>query len=378
MKTTLLVALKTISVCAILALFATSASARIGETKNDIQDRMFTKTDGAYVYQSKEERLREALELPYKYMFLIMPDSVNQVFIFKRPDSSASTTSDVLKQHELYGWELNLALKEGKSVLEFYRRHGDPITKNELVALFDLQKKDDVHWKKSDFINSRKIWNIELKNGKPAYAVKDSKNISDLLPKIPERFIYVEIPDDVLKGTDYPQSLQFQMMEYEQRNAYANYNKYLDQKANERAAKTKKPKYTKNKPQPQKPNAGARKVTPMDSYTHRFVETEFFSNNDSTLTRTAYAIEDIFLIDRPLTSPTKDVRLTIRIPEQPDTAFGYSYETSDGTVRAKLYKNSVLFIDAKFDKSMREYMEELHKKQNEKREQDAKDSVSKF
>ncbi len=379
MKRTLSLGVKTFSICALGVFFTLSAHARISETKGDIQDRMFTKTDGVYVYPSREERLREALELPYKYMFLLMPNDVNQIFIFKRADATPTDASDVLQQGELYGWELNLALKENKSVLEFYRRHGDSITEDEIVALFNLQKKENARWKKSDFINARKVWNISLKDGKPIYAVRDSENISDILPKIPERFTYIELPDDVTSSTDYQQSLQAQIMEYEQRNTYAKYKKYLDQKARERADKTKKqPKKQKSKTKTYTPNANARKVIPMDAYTHRVIESEFFASDNSTLTRTAYSLEDVFVVDRPINSPTKEVRLTMRIPSQPDTAFGYNYETSDGEVRAKLYKNAVLFIDTKFDKELRTYMESLYKKQNEKREQEAKDSVSKF
>ena len=72
------------------------------------------------------------------------------------------------------------------------------------------------------------------------------------------------------------------------------------------------------------------------------------------------------------------MRLSMSIPNQPDTAFGYSYETSDGKVRAKIYRNAVLFFDANFDKQLRQYMEDLYKQQSEKRIEDAKESISKF
>ena len=59
---------------ALMAVFvSTNAQARIGETRNDMQARMMTKSGGAYFYPSKEERFREAMELPYKYAFLLMP-----------------------------------------------------------------------------------------------------------------------------------------------------------------------------------------------------------------------------------------------------------------------------------------------------------------
>ena len=66
------------------------------------------------------------------------------------------------------------------------------------------------------------------------------------------------------------------------------------------------------------------------------------------------------------------------IPNQPDTAFGFDYVSSDGSVRAKIYKSGVLFIDSKFDAKIRGYMEKLYKEQSEKRLEEAKASTAKF
>ncbi len=374
MKTLFFDYLKLSAILMLSTSFSLNLNARVGETKNDIQDRMLTKTSGAYLYTAKEERLREAMELPYKYIFLLMPDDVIQCFFFKRPDVAQSTMGDTIQQHELYGWEMNFSLKGDKSVLEFYRRHGDPITKEEITALFNLQKKENSHWKKSDFISTNKKWNIAIKDGKLVYENKTSNNVADILPEIKSRFIYIEIPEDVKKSTDFSQSIQYQIVEYEQRNAYAKYRKYLDKKSEQKAAKTKRTKKS-NTPTT---NASTRKINPASGYSHKYLESEFTSNDNSKVMRLGYSLEDVFLKESPLTSPTKEVRLTVKIPQQPDTAFGYSYETSDGLVRAKLYKDSVFFIDAKFDKELRSYMEELYKKQTEKRNEDAQESVSKF
>ena len=69
---------------------------------------------------------------------------------------------------------------------------------------------------------------------------------------------------------------------------------------------------------------------------------------------------------------------TDNIPQKPYTSFGYDYELSDGSVRAKLFRNAVLFFDAGFDRQMRNYMESLYKEQQAEREKEAKASLSLF
>ena len=367
--------IKTTLIAIFLLTFSFTTFARIGEDKGAIQGRLFTKSGGAYIYPSKEERFREAMELPYKYMFLLMPDDTKQCFFFKRADETTTTMSDTIQQHELYGWESHITLQNDSSVLEFYRRHGDPLTVEELTNLFELQKKENATWKKTDFIDTRKQWSIQTKDGKPSITASKSTNLKDVLPILPNRFIYIEIPEEVKKSTDFQQSLQSQIMEYEQRLTYAKYRNYLDKQSQIKEQKTKrKPKKT-NTPAV---NANARKIIPADSYTHRYIETEFSSQDNSKTMRIGYNIEDVFFADRPIKSPTKEVRLSMYIPTQPDTAFGYSYETSDGLVRAKIYRNAVLFFSAKFDKQLRQYMEDLYKQQSEKRVEEAKGSTSKF
>jgi len=70
--------------------------------------------------------------------------------------------------------------------------------------------------------------------------------------------------------------------------------------------------------------------------------------------------------------------MTCGIPLQPNTCVGYNYELSDGSVRATVYNNAVLFIDASYDKKMRAYMEKLYDKQSEKRREEALKSIDKF
>lgn len=112
----------------IAALSAPAVShAKIGEPRSDIEGRLLSKIGGAaYAYDSREERYREAMELPYANLFLTMPRSVFHKFYYKRADSASATNSDTIQQHDLFGWEIHIGYNNDVSAMEFYRRHGRP------------------------------------------------------------------------------------------------------------------------------------------------------------------------------------------------------------------------------------------------------------
>ena len=91
-----------------------------------------------------------------------------------------------------------------------------------------------------------------------------------------------------------------------------------------------------------------------------------------------YLIPDIEFGNRAPVRYDKTVQITTSIPRQDGTAFGYTYETEDKSIRATLYQNGILFIDAKFDQNLRLYMEELYLKQSRLRSEKAKQSISNF
>ena len=62
----------------------------------------------------------------------------------------------------------------------------------------------------------------------------------------------------------------------------------------------------------------------------------------------------------------------------PELKIGNDYELADGSVRAKLYYNAILFVDSAFDKAMRANLEKSYKQQSEERAEEAKASVGKF
>ena len=66
------------------------------------------------------------------------------------------------------------------------------------------------------------------------------------------------------------------------------------------------------------------------------------------------------------------------IPLQADTSVGYNYELSDGSLRALVFNNGILFIDANYDKSLRAYMEKLYDQQEQNRIDSVVESLHKF
>lgn len=352
--------------------------ARIGETKQDIQSRMLTKNGGAYVYQSREERLRETLELPYKYMFLMMPKGSQNHFFFKRPDAATTANADAQQQHDLYGWELHICFFGDNSALEFYRRHGDPMTVEEVAELFNLQAaaKGNAKWRRAEFSDILKTWKTSTAKPTAAAPTEQYGDVSEILPKSATRFVYAKVPDDVRESINFAQSIPAQILEYEQRITYEKYRQYVNKQSAISASKTAPTAAKNKKTKAPVANAGVRKVYPFDASAKKYVESEIFSGGE--ITRYAQLLPDVFYGGKPETSPTKDVRIAVNIPDRPDTAFDYDYETEDGSIRAKIYKSGVLFVDKTFDSNLRKYLEELYREQKQTRTENAKQSTGKF
>ena len=226
-------------------LSCATASARIGEVRAALEARLMSKSDGAYHYDTKEERLREAMELPYRNLFLIMPKNTEQRFYFKRATSGLSLDSDTIQQHDLFGWELHICFANNKSAMEFYRRHGDPMTAEELEALMQsIASSKNAKWKRCPYITPTRRWDVELKSGKLTIADTENdtkKPLSEILPENPWRFIYLEVPADIISSSHYKQSIAFSMLEDYQRIAYEKYRDLIAKQSAIAAAKTAKP-----------------------------------------------------------------------------------------------------------------------------------------
>lgn len=371
---------------AFIAAFSTAAVsyAKIGETRAEIEGRLMSKNGGsAYIYDSKEDRFREAMELPYVNLFLTMPRSVFHKFYYKRADATSSSNSDTIQQHDLFGWEFHIGYQNDISVMEMYRRHGDPMTTEELEAIMEsVARAKGSKWKRVTYVPVNRKWDVEFKNGELKIADPDpdgKKPLREILPENPNRFIYVTVPEDVEESTNYGQSLQFQIMEAYQRTAYEKYRNLVEKQSMTSAAKT-----ARQNSRNAKKTSGALppKINKFGAYNMRDFESLFQpagtgSANDSA-SIIKYKMKDVLVGGSAKQNRTKNVQITYNLPQQPGTMLGYDYELADGSVRAKLFYNAVLFVDSTFDKSMRSVLEDSYKKQADERKEQAKDSVNKF
>lgn len=385
---------RALAVATATAALSPLAHSRIGEAKNAIESRLNSKVNGAYQYSAIEDKMREVMELPYKKMFVIFPSDVQTSFYFKRAEATQSVNADTIQQHDLFGWELNLITQDNKSVLEFYRRHGDPMTVEELKGLMNsiASMRDGAYWKKNEYVPVSQQWEIGVKNGKIVQMLRDKdgkltpagelKDLDEILPMSNTRFIYIDVPPSVQSLVNYNQSIPFKYMEQEQRAAYEKYRNYVEKQSAYSAAKTAAPS-KRNSAKKGDQKITVKRVNPADAYTFRGIESTFCDIESSLkdgnkLSIIKYSLPDVLFGGKPIAKIEKEVRLTENIPQQPDTAFGYDYELSDGSVRAKLFRNAVLFFDAGFDRQMRNYMESLYKEQQAEREKEAKASLNLF
>lgn len=386
--------LRALAVATATVALSPLAHSRIGEAKNAIESRLNSKVNGAYQYSAIEDKMREVMELPYKKMFVIFPSDVQTSFYFKRAEATQSVNADTIQQHDLFGWELNLITQDNKSVLEFYRRHGDPMTVEELKGLMNsiASMRDGAYWKKNEYVPVSQQWEIGVKNGKIVQMLRDKdgkltpagelKDLDEILPMSNTRFIYIDVPPAVQSLVNYNQSIPFKYMEQEQRAAYEKYRNYVEKQSAYSAARTAAPS-KRNSAKKGDQKITVKRVNPADAYTFRGIESTFCDIESSLkdgnkLSIIKYSLPDVLFGGKPIAKIEKEVRLTENIPQQPDTAFGYDYELSDGSVRAKLFRNAVLFFDAGFDRQMRNYMESLYKEQQAEREKEAKASLNLF
>lgn len=357
----------------ILVLSATTSLARIGETKQELGDRMFSKTQRAYLYNSKEDKLREFLELPYKNKCLLFPDNVEHFFLYKNANSRTSAQGDTIAQHDLYGWEAHIVTHKGKSVMEFYRRHGDPMTVEELEFLMTtvIKKATESNWQYVGNVSVIKQWSYENIDGVLHDKTKaNNKNLKDILPVSNVRFINIEIPDEVKEDPNFKLSVIGESLIIKQREAFQKYRTHVNKKAKERSAKTSKDvKARQSAPQ---------KVNVFSGSALRTTTQTIYDPQKKMLSVITHPVFDVDIGNVIPPSFDKSIQMTTFIPIQKDTAFGYTYETADKKVRAFVYRNAVLFIDAEFDKSIRSYMEDLFTKQSRIRESQAETSTNAF
>ncbi|MBO7521499.1 MAG: hypothetical protein J6T16_04595 [Opitutales bacterium] len=376
--------------------------AKVGETRVEIERRMDSRLNGAYKYPL-EDSLREAMELPYKHLILMQPAGNKNAFYFKRPDTSRTEMGDTYSQNDLQGWEVHYTYLDDVSVMEFYRRQGQPMTYEELEALMKAQisKREGVHWMRVNYVPQFRKYSVEFDDagnprgvfygadGKRLPSSKDEKvELSDILPKNNDRFIFVELRPEVLKDRDFLHTVQGLIYTDIEMSASETNTKRVEDDKSRRDARTKRGGSSNKKGSTQSvKNANAsdnvrKMVYPFgNSNIYKTVEPNMFDfkiENPKGFSLYRLGLEDVFYGGRAPSNRTPNFQMTCGIPLQPNTSVGYSYELSDGAVRAMVFKDAVMFIDASYDKKMRAYMEKLYEKQSEIRKENAEKSIDKF
>ena len=339
-------------IAASAAVFCSEASAKIGERKADLEKRLNSRLNGAYKYP-EEESLREALELPYNQIFWLQPLGSSNSFYFKRADASLAERSDTLNQTGLFGWELHIAYLKGVSVMEFYKRCGDPMTFQEAKALMLRMAKTrgDARWKKAEVVP------YKPQDAEPDPAIAE---VVASLPRNEERYIALEIPKDVLSQTNFGSTLAGMILEDETRATFEDYSKMLEEAKKYSDTKTASGMANKAK-------GSTKNISAQEDIVSRKSVVPFAGVSGG------FALGGV-----PPKNRSRNILPFGRIPVQADTAVGYSYELSDGSVRALVYNSGILFIDAQYDRLLRETMERLYREQTEKRENAVDASLDKF
>ena len=307
---------RALAVATATAALSPLAHSRIGEAKNAIESRLNSKVNGAYQYSAIEDKMREVMELPYKKMFVIFPSDVQTSFYFKRAEATQSVNADTIQQHDLFGWELNLITQDNKSVLEFYRRHGDPMTVEELKGLMNsiASMRDGAYWKKNEYVPVSQQWEIGVKNGKIVQMLRDKdgkltpagelKDLDEILPMSNTRFIYIDVPPAVQSLVNYNQSIPFKYMEQEQRAAYEKYRNYVEKQSAYSAAKTAAPS-KRNSAKKGDQKITVKRVNPADAYTFRGIESTFCDIESSLkdgnkLSIIKYSLPDVIFVGKTI------------------------------------------------------------------------------
>lgn len=338
------------------AFFSGAAYARIGESRSSFENRLMSKSDGGYQYENKEDRLREIFELPYRNLLLLFPKDTSNSFYFKKPGISLATKSDVVRQAELEGWEVHVCFFKEISVMEFYRRRGSKITPEEIAGLLEMTQnamkkgKDEkpAEWQKR----------TPKKADIPKPQIEVSENFSKavaLLPRITTRMVNMKVPDEIKSSINFDTSSASLILTEEKRR-FALRNK--DKLAAEQAAEEAK----------RKENAKSRKSSTVRERSAALAKAK---EADTKSEEVSYGgISDNDLEDR--------LMILQKIPDDEGTAFGYTLNLSDDSIRALLMPDGVLFIDSRFDKLLRDEMERLWLKQETERQKAYKDSLYRF
>lgn len=113
-----------------------SADARIGESRDGFERRLFT--SGGIVLRDEDERTSRRQGGPYTSYMKYLGGSAEARVYFKTDDGRKPSQSDVADKALGSGWEVHVLYVNGKSVFELYKRVGSSSSEYETNALLGI------------------------------------------------------------------------------------------------------------------------------------------------------------------------------------------------------------------------------------------------
>jgi hypothetical protein len=113
-----------------------SADARIGESRDGFERRLFT--SGGIVLRDEDERTSRRQGGPYTSYMKYLGGSAEARVYFKSDDGRKPNQSEVAEKALGSGWEVHVLYVNGKSVLELYKRVGTSASEYETNALLGI------------------------------------------------------------------------------------------------------------------------------------------------------------------------------------------------------------------------------------------------
>jgi hypothetical protein len=125
-------------------IFPVSLQARIGETREAIERRLFG--SGGIVYRDDAIESNRRKGMPYTRYLNYLPGSAEVRIYFKTDDGRRPASSELEERRMPTGWDLHVVYVGGKSVIEIYKR-SHPITEFEFNHLLALHAGNS-YWKR--------------------------------------------------------------------------------------------------------------------------------------------------------------------------------------------------------------------------------------
>lgn len=124
-----------------------SADARIGESRDAFERRLFA--SGGIAYRDEAEQTSRRQSGPYTQYMAYLGSSAEVQIYFKSDDGSQPKRTDMIERKLGSGWEVHVLYVNNKSVFEQYKRVGSGTSEYEINALLGILGGGGF-WKKPD------------------------------------------------------------------------------------------------------------------------------------------------------------------------------------------------------------------------------------